>query len=98
MKAGSTLLYLADSILYLSSMLRDQPRRIDRYIDYFGDWPAGAVPAVVRSPRPARIPAPPPPPASVGGGAPWSRPFRFVCRRPSRRPPRGAFGGRPAGS
>jgi len=53
MKAGSTLLYLADSILYLSSMLRDQPRRIDRYIDYFGDWPAGAVPAVVRSRRTA---------------------------------------------
>jgi len=53
MKASSVVLYLADSILYLSSMLRDQPRRIDRYIDYFGDWPAGAVPAVVRSRRTA---------------------------------------------
>ena len=53
MKVRNTLLYLADSILYLSSMLRDQPRRIDQYIDYFGDWPARAVPAVVRSRRTA---------------------------------------------
>ena len=53
MKAGSTLLYLADSILYLSSMLRDQPRRIDRYIDYFGDWPARVAPAMARSRRTA---------------------------------------------
>ena len=30
------LLELADSILYLASLLRNQPRPIDRYIDYFG--------------------------------------------------------------
>ena len=30
------LIHLVDSILYLSSLLRDQPRQIDRYIDYFG--------------------------------------------------------------
>jgi hypothetical protein len=53
MKAPGAVLYLADSILYLSSMLRDQPRRIDRYIDYFGDWPARVAPAVVRSRRTA---------------------------------------------
>src|SRR2546428_5452965 len=34
--APQALAYLADSILYLSSILRDQPRQIDRYIDYFG--------------------------------------------------------------
>src|SRR2546428_13186378 len=34
--APQALVYLADSILYLSSILRDQPRQIDRYIDYFG--------------------------------------------------------------
>lgn len=34
--APQALAYLADSILYLSSLLRDQPRQIDRYIDYFG--------------------------------------------------------------
>lgn len=28
--------HLADSILYLSALLADQPRSIDRYIDYFG--------------------------------------------------------------
>ena len=31
------LLELADSILYLASLLRNRPRPIDRYIDYFGD-------------------------------------------------------------
>src|SRR2546427_10462014 len=34
--APQALAYLADSILYLSPILRDQPRQIDRYIDYFG--------------------------------------------------------------
>ena len=34
--ASRALVHLADSILYLSSLLRDQPRQIDRYIDYFG--------------------------------------------------------------
>jgi len=34
--APQALMHLADSILYLSSLLRDQPRQIDRYIDYFG--------------------------------------------------------------
>ena len=33
--APQALVYLAD-FLYLSSILRDQPRQIDRYIDYFG--------------------------------------------------------------
>jgi len=27
---------LADSILYVCALLRDRPRPIDRYIDYFG--------------------------------------------------------------
>jgi hypothetical protein len=31
---------LGDSIFYVSSLLGDQPRAIDRYIDYFGE-PAG---------------------------------------------------------
>ncbi len=30
------MLHLADSILYVSALLRDRPRRIDDYIDYFG--------------------------------------------------------------
>lgn len=30
-------LRIVDSILYLSSFLENQPRSIDRYIDYFGD-------------------------------------------------------------
>jgi hypothetical protein len=34
-----------ESILYLSSLLADQPRAIDRYIDYFGD----ATPEAFRS-------------------------------------------------
>jgi len=33
---SQAFIHLADSILYLSSLLRDQPRQIDRYIDYFG--------------------------------------------------------------
>jgi hypothetical protein len=32
-----TRLRLIDSILHLSSLLENQPRTIDRYIDYFGD-------------------------------------------------------------
>jgi hypothetical protein len=32
-----TRLRVVDSILYLSSLLENQPRSIDRYIDYFGD-------------------------------------------------------------
>ena len=30
------MLELADSILYLAALVADQPRPIDRYIDYFG--------------------------------------------------------------
>jgi len=30
------MLELADSILYLAALIADQPRQIDRYIDYFG--------------------------------------------------------------
>jgi acyl-coenzyme A thioesterase PaaI-like protein len=37
---------LADSILYLSSMLGAGARRIDMYIDYFG----GGTPVPVRAP------------------------------------------------
>ena len=28
---------LADSIVYLCALIADQPRAIDRYIDYFGE-------------------------------------------------------------
>jgi len=31
--------HLADSIVYLCALLADQPRLIDRYIDYFGETP-----------------------------------------------------------
>ena len=30
---------LADSILYLCALIADQPRPIDRIIDYFGETP-----------------------------------------------------------
>lgn len=30
---------LAESIIYLCALIADQPRAIDRYIDYFGDKP-----------------------------------------------------------
>lgn len=40
MSASAAVMHLSDSILYLSSMLRDQPRQIDCYIDYFGERPA----------------------------------------------------------
>jgi len=30
------MLDLAESILYLAALVADQPRPIDRYIDYFG--------------------------------------------------------------
>ena len=38
----SVLTDLADSILYVSSLLVDQPRPIDRIIDYFGEGRPGA--------------------------------------------------------
>jgi hypothetical protein len=41
------LSHLADSILYLSSMLRVGARRIDFYIDYFGGTPRTARPAAI---------------------------------------------------
>ncbi len=31
------MLDLAESILYLTAIMADRPRPIDRYIDYFGD-------------------------------------------------------------
>ena len=43
------MLHLADSILYVSAVLRDRPRRIDDYIDYFGN--PGRLTA--RGPEPA---------------------------------------------
>lgn len=30
--------HLADSIVYLCTLLADRPRTIDDYIDYFGGW------------------------------------------------------------
>jgi hypothetical protein len=33
---------LAESILYVCALIADQPRAIDRYIDYFGESPSGA--------------------------------------------------------
>jgi hypothetical protein len=41
------LTHLADSILYLSSMLRVGARRIDLYIDYFGGTPGPARPVAI---------------------------------------------------
>ena len=47
------LLEVADSILYVSALLADRPRPIDRVIDYFGDPPhAGEV----RRPRAVSAP------------------------------------------
>ncbi|HEU5321800.1 MAG TPA: hypothetical protein VFX28_13425 [Methylomirabilota bacterium] len=44
MNRPADLSTIADSILYVSSLLRDQPRWIDHYVDYFGEWPGGARP------------------------------------------------------
>jgi hypothetical protein len=38
------LLQLADSILYVSSLIADQPRDIDRYVDYFGGRASAPIP------------------------------------------------------
>lgn len=35
---------IGESILYITSLLNDRPRGIDRYIDYFGDAPAATAP------------------------------------------------------
>jgi hypothetical protein len=40
---ASVLTDLADSILYVSALLLDQPRPIDRVIDYFGEGRPGAA-------------------------------------------------------
>jgi hypothetical protein len=42
MKTPGPLLQLSESILYLSSLISDQSRPIDRYIDYFGGPTTGA--------------------------------------------------------
>jgi hypothetical protein len=34
--------HLADSIVYLCTLLANRPRPIDNYIDYFGDTPRGS--------------------------------------------------------
>jgi hypothetical protein len=47
---NATLLETADSILYISALLADQPRAIDRLIDYFGEAPAGTRPRRVERP------------------------------------------------
>ena len=48
---------LAESIMYVCALIADQPRAIDRYIDYFGETrPARRVPtlqAILTAPRPA---------------------------------------------
>jgi hypothetical protein len=49
----SSVRALADSLLYLSSLLRDAPRPIDRHIDYFGEAAQGRIATVAaRVPRP----------------------------------------------
>lgn len=49
------LRHLADSILYISSLLRPERRAIDRYIDYFGDrTPQLALRTVPFTQRPPR--------------------------------------------
>jgi hypothetical protein len=45
------VLDLGDSILYLAALLADRPRRIDRYIDYFGDGHRAARVEEVQGPR-----------------------------------------------
>ena len=39
MTSNVAVMHLSDSILYLSSLIGDQPRNIDCYIDYFGERP-----------------------------------------------------------
>jgi hypothetical protein len=73
--ASTALLELAESTLYVSTLLSDQPRAIDRIIDYFGE----RRPTTTKG-RPgttARIFSPPYPSAGVGGSSP-SRRFRLV--------------------
>jgi len=36
---NGVLMKAAESILYISALLADQPRPIDRFIDYFGETP-----------------------------------------------------------
>jgi hypothetical protein len=51
---------LAQSIMYVCALIADQPRAIDRYIDYFGEarpaaaW-RGATPACPRDSGPQRV-------------------------------------------
>jgi len=35
--AGTAPVALAESIIYMCALIADQPRPIDRYIDYFGE-------------------------------------------------------------
>ena len=42
--------HLAESIVYLCTLLADRPRLIDRYIDYFGETPQCARDAGMGSP------------------------------------------------
>jgi len=42
MNSHLAAMHLSDSILYLASLIGDQPRHIDGYIDYFGDRPVPA--------------------------------------------------------
>ena len=37
---GDRRVDLTESIVYLCALIADQPRAIDRYIDYFGETPS----------------------------------------------------------
>jgi len=55
---------LAESIIYVCALIADQPRAIDRYIDYFGE----RRPIARRASRSASIRVPP---AAAGCGPQW---------------------------
>jgi len=49
---GGRVDWLAESIVYVCSLIGDRPRAIDRYIDYFGEGASASLFFVTR-----RIPA-----------------------------------------
>ena len=54
MPTSTPLLTLADTIVYITSLVADRPRAIDAVIDYFGDPPR---PGEVRPPRALEVAA-----------------------------------------
>src|SRR4030095_9084670 len=46
---------LAESIIYLCTLIADRPRAIDQYIDYFGDTRAHPLPSADESIAPVTI-------------------------------------------